>query len=38
MNKVTKGFRSSLKVEKEALSALHVDIKLDNLDLNTSIT
>lgn len=37
MNKVIEGFRSSLKAEKETLSTLHADIKLDNVDLNTTI-
>lgn len=38
MNNVIEGFRSSLKVEKEALSTLRADIKLDNADLNIPIT
>ncbi|CAI9291647.1 unnamed protein product [Lactuca saligna] len=37
MNKVIKGF-SSLKHEKKAPSKIQADIKLDNVDLNSTIT
>ncbi|CAI9294354.1 unnamed protein product [Lactuca saligna] len=38
INKVTKGFSSFLKAEKEALSKICVDIKLDNVNLKSTIT
>ncbi|CAI9277885.1 unnamed protein product [Lactuca saligna] len=38
MNKFIEGFRSYLKTEKESLSTLCVDIKLDNVDPNTTFT
>ena len=38
MNKVIEGFRSALKAEKEALSTLCVNIKVGNVELNSTIT
>lgn len=38
MNKVIDAFDSSLKADREALSMIHVDIKLENVDLNSTIT
>lgn len=38
MNKFIEGFLSSLKSEKQALLVHRADIKLDNIDLNVSIT
>lgn len=38
INKLIKGFLSSLKVEKEALSKLRANIKVDNAELNSTFT
>lgn len=38
MNKFIRAFGSSMKAENEALSKIRVDIKLDNMDLNSTIT
>ncbi|CAI9302449.1 unnamed protein product [Lactuca saligna] len=38
MSKILKGFRYSLKAIKDALSSLRANIKLENIDLNLSIT
>lgn len=38
MNKVIEAFGSYLKYEREALSMIYANIKLDNVDLNSTIT
>ena len=38
VNKVIEGFQISLQAEKEALSTLCVNIKVGNVELNSTIT
>lgn len=38
MNKMIEGFHSSLKAEKEALSNIPADIKVDNAELHTTLS